>query len=290
MASRPPIVRHYLELRDAVQRWRRGGKPIALVPTMGSLHEGHLSLVRLARKHAKRVVVSLFVNPTQFGPTEDFAAYPRDEQGDWEKLASVKADLIYAPPPEQMYPEDFSTRVEVVGLTAGLEGASRPHHFAGVTTVVTKLFLQALPDFALFGEKDYQQLQVITQLVRDLNFPIRIIGGPTVRAPDGLALSSRNAYLTPAERSVAPHFYGVLKDVATDIAKGRPVHEAMFIGRDRLEGAGFRVDYLEAREADTLLPVEPPVHLPIRILGAVLLGKVRLIDNVPVVATDTNSR
>jgi pantoate--beta-alanine ligase len=285
MASRLPIVRHHLELRAVVQGWRRAGKSIALVPTMGSLHEGHLSLVRLAKKHAKRVVVSLFVNPTQFGPMEDFAAYPRNEQGDWEKLTGVRTDLLYAPPPEQMYPDDFSTRVEVVGLTAGLEGASRPHHFAGVTTVVTKLFLQCLPDFALFGEKDYQQLQVITQLVRDLNFPIRIIGGPTMRAPDGLALSSRNAYLTPAERSLAPHFYGVLKDVANDIATGRPVHEAVFIGRDRLEGAGFRVDYLEAREADTLLPVEPPVRLPIRVLGAVFLGKVRLLDNVPVVAT-----
>jgi pantoate--beta-alanine ligase len=285
MASNLPVVRHYHELRAVVQRWRGAGKTVALVPTMGALHEGHLSLVRLARKHAKRVVVSLFVNPTQFAPNEDFSAYPRDEQGDWQKLASARTDLLYAPPVEDMYPDDFATRVEVIGLTSGLEGASRPHHFAGVTTIVTKLFLQSLPDVALFGEKDYQQLQVIKQMVRDLNFPIRIVPGPTVRAPDGLAMSSRNAYLTPTERTLAPHFHAVLKDVATDLATGRPVHEAVFIGRDRLEGVGFRVDYLEARDADTLLPVERPLSVPMRVLGAVFLGKVRLIDNVPVPAS-----
>ena len=281
MAARLPVVRHYRELRALVQRWRNGGKTVALVPTMGALHEGHISLVRLARKHAKRVVVSLFVNPTQFGPREDFAAYPRDEQGDWHKLAAAKTDLLYAPLVEDMYGEDFSTRVEVIGLTGGLEGGARPHHFAGVTTVVTKLFLQCLPDFALFGEKDYQQLLVIKQMVRDLNFPITIVGGPTVRAPDGLALSSRNAYLTPAERNLAPHFHAVLNDVATEIAAGRPVHEAQFIGRDRLEGSGFRVDYIEARDAENFLPIEGPLTTPGRVLGAVTLGRVRLIDNVP---------
>ncbi len=281
MAARLPVVRHYRELRALVQRWRSGGKTVALVPTMGALHEGHLSLVRLARKHAKRVVVSLFVNPTQFGPREDFAAYPRNEQGDWQKLANAKADLLYAPLVEDMYGEDFSTRVEVIGLTGGLEGAVRPHHFAGVTTVVTKLFLQCLPDYALFGEKDYQQLLVIKQMVRDLNFPITIVGGPTVREPDGLALSSRNAYLTATERNLAPHFHAVLKDVAAEIAGGRPVHEAQFIGRDRLEGAGFRVDYIEARDAENFLPIEGPLTTPARVLGAVTLGRVRLIDNVP---------
>jgi pantoate--beta-alanine ligase len=283
MASKLPVVRHVSELRAQVQAWRGAGQSVALVPTMGSLHEGHVSLVRLARQHAKRVVVSLFVNPTQFGPNEDFAAYPRDEQGDWSKLAAAKTDLLYAPPVSDMYGEDFSTRVEVMGLTGGLEGASRPHHFAGVTTVVTKLFLQCLPDAALFGEKDYQQLMVIKQMVRDLNFPITIIPGPTVRAPDGLALSSRNAYLTPPERNLAPHFHAVLRDVAAEIVSGRPVHEAVFIGRDRLEGAGFRVDYLEARDAETLLPLEEPVGGPARLLGAVFLGRVRLIDNVPVI-------
>ena len=287
MAFRLPVVRHYRELRAAVQRWRGAGKTVALVPTMGALHEGHVSLVRLARKHARHVVVSLFVNPTQFGPKEDFAAYPRDEQGDWQKLASAKADLLYAPLVDDMYGEDFSTRVEVIGLTSGLEGASRPRHFAGVTTIVTKLFLQCLPDFALFGEKDYQQLLVIKQLVRDLNFPITIIPGPIVRAPDGLALSSRNAYLSPTERNLAPHFHAVLNDVAADIVTGRPVHEAVFIGRDRLEGAGFKVDYIEARDAEIFLPIEPPLTAPARVLGAVFLGRVRLIDNVPILLPRT---
>ena len=283
MAPKLPVVRHYSELRRVVQRWRAGGKTVALVPTMGALHEGHVSLVRLARKHANRVVVSLFVNPAQFGPNEDFDAYPRDEQGDAAKLAAAKADLLYAPMVSDMYGEDFSTRVEVFGITGGLEGASRPHHFAGVTTVVTKLFLHCLPDMALFGEKDYQQLMVIRQMVRDLDFPVTIIPGPTVRAPDGLALSSRNAYLTPAERNLAPHFHAVLTETAADIAAGRPLHEAAYIGRDRLEGAGFRVDYLEARDAETFLPLEEaPVGAPARLLGAVFLGKVRLIDNVPV--------
>jgi pantoate--beta-alanine ligase len=284
MAPKLPVVRHYQQLRAQVQRWHAGGKTVALVPTMGALHEGHISLVKLARKHAHRVVVSLFVNPTQFGPTEDFAAYPRDEQGDWAKLAAAKADLLYAPQVEDMYGEDFSTRVEVIGITGGLEGGSRPHHFAGVTTVVTKLFLQCLPDVALFGEKDYQQLLVIKQMVRDLNFPITIVPGPTLRAPDGLALSSRNAYLTPGERNLAPHFHAVLVDVADEIASGRPVHEAVFIGRDRLEGAGFRVDYIEARDAKSFLPLEGERSGPARVLGAVFLGRVRLIDNVPVPA------
>jgi pantoate--beta-alanine ligase len=283
MASRLPVVRHYREVRAAVQRWRGAGKTVALVPTMGSLHEGHISLVRLAKKHANRAVVSLFVNPTQFGPKEDFAAYPRDEQGDWQKLAGAKADLLYAPLVEDMYGEDFSTRVEVIGLSGGLEGASRPHHFAGVTTVVTKLFLQCLPDFALFGEKDYQQLLVIKQLVRDLNFPITIVPGPTLRAPDGLALSSRNMHLNANERNLAPHFHAVLKDVAAEIAAGRPVHEAVFVGRDRLTGAGFRLDYLEVRDAESFLPVERPFTSPARVLGAVVLGRVRLIDNVAIV-------
>jgi pantoate--beta-alanine ligase len=283
MAAKLPVVRHYQQLRAEVQRWRASGKTVALVPTMGALHEGHLSLVRLARQHAKRVVVSLFVNPTQFGPKEDFTAYPRDEQGDWAKLAGAKTDLLYAPQVDEMYGEDFSTRVEVIGLTGGLEGASRPHHFAGVTTVVTKLFLQCLPDVALFGEKDFQQLLVIKQLVRDLNFPITIIPGPTVRAPDGLALSSRNAYLTPADRNLAPHFHAVLQDVAMEVSSGRPVHEAVFIARDRLEGSGFRVDYIEVRDAETFLPVEGAIASPARVLGAVFLGKVRLLDNVPVI-------
>lgn len=252
------------------------------MPTMGSLHEGHLSLVKIAKKHANRVVVSIFVNPTQFGPDEDFAAYPRDEQGDWSKLSQAKADLVYAPAMTEVYPDDFSTRVEVIGLTSGLEGASRPRHFAGVTTVVTKLFLQCLPDIAVFGEKDYQQLLVIRQLVHDLDLPIKIVSGPILREADGLAMSSRNAYLDATSRSLAPRFHAVLEEVSKDLAEGRPIHEATYLGRDWLEGAGFKVDYLEVRDAARLMPVGQRVTVPSRLLGAVYLGHVRLIDNVEV--------
>jgi pantoate--beta-alanine ligase len=282
MARRLPIVTTTKDLRATVKSWRRSGKTIALVPTMGALHEGHLSLINIAKKQAQRVVVSIFVNPTQFGPNEDYSAYPRDEVGDWEKLTAARVDLLYAPPVEEIYPNDFSTRVEVIGITSGLEGASRPRHFAGVTTVVTKLFLQALPDIAVFGEKDYQQLLVIRQLTKDLDLPIQIVGGPIVREQDGLAMSSRNAYLDTTSRAIAPRFYAVLEDASKELSGGRPVHEATFLGRDWLEGAGFRVDYLEVRDALALMPVGQYVTVPSRLLGAVYLGPVRLIDNVPV--------
>ncbi len=282
MARRLPIVTTTKDLRATVKSWRRSGKTIALVPTMGALHEGHLSLINIAKKQAQRVVVSIFVNPTQFGPNEDYSAYPRDEVGDWDKLTAARVDLLYTPPVEEIYPNDFSTRVEVIGITSGLEGASRPRHFAGVTTVVTKLFLQALPDIAVFGEKDYQQLLVIRQLTKDLDLPIQIVGGPIVREQDGLAMSSRNAYLDTTSRSIAPRFYAVLEDVSKELSGGRPVHEATFLGRDWLEGAGFRVDYLEVRDALALMPVGQYVTAPSRLLGAVYLGPVRLIDNVPV--------
>ncbi len=283
MATRVPVVRTMRELRAAVQRWRRRGNSVALVPTMGALHAGHISLIQLARKHARRVVVSIFVNPTQFGPTEDFSDYPRDEQGDWLKLSQAKADLLYAPSIEQIYPDDFSTRVEVIGLTSGLEGASRPRHFAGVTTVVAKLFLQCLPDIAVFGEKDYQQLLIIRQMVKDLDLPIEVVAAPILREPDGLAMSSRNAFLDPTARAIAPRFHAVLAELAADLAEGRPVHEATFLGRDWLEGAGFKVDYLEVRDVN-LMPIGQHVTVPARILGAVYLGHVRLIDNLPVEA------
>jgi pantoate--beta-alanine ligase len=287
MAARLPVVRTLRDLRAAVRRWRRKGNSIALVPTMGALHPGHLSLVKLARKHANRVVVSIFVNPTQFGPNEDFEAYPRDEQGDWQRLNEAKTDLLYAPAISEIYPDDFSTRVEVIGMTSGLEGASRPRHFAGVTTVVTKLFLQCLPDFAVFGEKDFQQLLVIRQLVKDLDMPITIVSAPTLREENGLALSSRNAYLDISARMIAPRFHAILNEVAKDLSEGRPVHEAMFLGRDWLEGAGFRVDYLEVRDSTNFMPVGRLVTVPSRILGAVYLGNVRLIDNVPVAPVKT---
>jgi pantoate--beta-alanine ligase len=250
---------------------------------MGSLHDGHLLLVNIAKKHADRVVVSIFVNPTQFGPNEDFEAYPRDEHGDCVKLAKARTDLVYAPAMSEIYPDDFSTRVEVIGLTSALEGASRPRHFAGVTTVVTKLFMQCLPDMAVFGEKDYQQLLIIRQLVRDLDLPIKIISGPILREPDGLAMSSRNAYLDPTSRAIAPRFHAVLEELSKDLAEGRPIHEATFLGRDWLEGAGFKVDYLEVRDAVHFMPVGERIGGPSRLLGAVYLGRVRLIDNVEVV-------
>ncbi len=282
MSPRLPVIRFATELRKAVQQWRRRGQRVALVPTMGGLHEGHLSLVRLAKKHASRVVVSVFVNPTQFAPHEDFKSYPRNEEHDWHKLLSVQPDAMYAPEVDEIYPHDFSTRVEVAGITQTLEGISRPHFFAGVTTVVAKLFLQCLPDLAVFGEKDYQQLLVVKRMVKDMAFPITILPGPIVRERDGLAMSSRNVYLDPKERSIAPQLYAVLRDVAADLASGRSVRESLTQGKGRLEHAGFRMDYLELRDSDTLLPIETIAHERTRLLAAVYLGRVRLIDNIEV--------
>jgi pantoate--beta-alanine ligase len=277
-----PIVRSVGDLRAAVRGWRRRGRRIALVPTMGGVHEGHLSLVRLARKNADRVIVSSFVNPTQFGPEEDFDNYPRDEHGDNRLFAKAGTHLVYAPSILEMYPNDFATRVEVAELTQCLCGVSRPHFFAGVTTIVTKLFLQSLPDVAFFGEKDYQQLLVIRQLVKDLNFPIEIMSGPIVREGDGLAMSSRNAYLSEADRATAPQLYKVISDMAQDLGTGRDVESSLAMGANRLRGAGFRIDYLDVRTDDTLIPLEGQVVDPARIFAAVYLGETRLIDNVPI--------
>ncbi len=282
MSTRLPVIRHVKELRQLVQQWRRRGQRIALVPTMGGLHEGHLALVRLAKKHASRVVVSVFVNPTQFAPHEDYDSYPRHEERDWHKLLTAGPDAMYAPDVHEIYPHDFASRVEVAGVTQTLEGVSRPHFFSGVTTVVAKLFLQCLPDAAVFGEKDYQQLLVVKRMVRDLNFPVVIVPGPIVRERDGLALSSRNAYLDAANRGLAPQLYAVLCDVAHDLAAGRPIDESLGQGAARLASAGFRVDYLELRDAETLMPVESAGPAPVRLLAAAYLGRVRLIDNVPV--------
>lgn len=289
MSTKLPVIRHSSQLRAMVQQWRRRGHKIALVPTMGGLHEGHLSLVRLAKQYATRVVVSVFVNPTQFAPSEDYGSYPRNEERDWHKLASAQADAMYAPDVVEIYPDDFATRVEVAGVAQTLEGISRPHFFSGVTTVVTKLFLQCLPDIAVFGEKDYQQLLVVKRLVRDLNFPIAILPGPTAREPDGLAMSSRNVYLDPQERAVAPQLYAVLKDMRADLAAGRPIAETIENGAVRLESAGFSIDYLQVRDGDTLLPLEGShPEGPARILAAVYLGNTRLIDNVGVMVGSGN--
>ncbi|MFP4003767.1 MAG: pantoate--beta-alanine ligase, partial [Alphaproteobacteria bacterium] len=252
------------------------------VPTMGALHEGHLSLVDLAARHADRVAVSLFVNPAQFAPGEDFDAYPRTEAEDAEKLSRRPADLLFAPNGREMYPPGFATSVQVDGPAQGLETGIRPHFFNGVATVVTKLLVQCAPDVAVFGEKDYQQLLVVRRLVRDLDLPVEIIGGPTVREGDGLALSSRNAYLGAEERRIAGQFNRVLKDVARRAADGMAVDEAVARGKRALLEAGFEeVQYLEVRDAETLEPLSR-LERPARVLGAVKLPSTRLIDNVAV--------
>lgn len=284
MANRPQVTRTVAALRHALESYRRAGQSIALVPTMGALHEGHLTLVREAHKRARRVIVSIFVNPTQFAPHEDFGSYPRRLAADLEVLEEAKADVVWAPSADVMYPEGFATEIQPVAgpAQAGLEDAFRPHFFGGVATVVTKLFLQVAPDVALFGQKDYQQLRVITQLAKDLDLALRIVGVPTVREKDGLALSSRNAYLSPEERAAAPTLHRVLKDCATRIKKGAGIERTLVAGRNDIEAAGFRIDYLEARDAVTLEPVRSPEFGPVRLLVAATLGRTRLIDNMGV--------
>jgi len=250
---------------------------------MGALHRGHMALVREARRRAKRVVVSIFVNPTQFAPHEDFASYPRNFQTDIKALREAKIDLVWAPSVEVMYPNGFATRIAPEGAAkAGLEDNFRPHFFGGVATVVAKLFTQVAPDFALFGQKDYQQLRVVTQLAKDLDLPLKVVGVPTVREADGLALSSRNVYLSTAERAVAPMLHRVLKACATRIKSGENIERVLNVGRIEIDLAGFALDYLEARHAVTLAPIGSPSEGPIRLLVAARLGKTRLIDNIAV--------
>ena len=280
----PPIVRTVQALRAQVRAWRAAGERVGFAPTMGALHEGHLSLVRLARRHADRVVVSIFVNPTQFGPGEDFDAYPRSEARDAKLLAGAGCDLLFAPTAAEMYPQGFSTTVTVSGVTEPLDGAARPGHFSGVATVVSKLLNQCGPDVAVFGEKDYQQLQVIRRLVRDLDLPVEIVGAPTARAQDGLALSSRNAYLTADERQTAPALAYTLTAAIERLHAGAPVAEVETEAVAALAAAGFsRIDYVEVRGAEDLARLGPgPIAAPARILAAAVLGKTRLIDNMPV--------
>ena len=276
------VLRRIAELRATVGAYRAAGESVALVPTMGALHDGHLALVRAGRRLCRRTIATLFVNPTQFGPHEDFRSYPRDEAGDAAKLVAAGADTLFAPALAEIYPPGFSTTVTVAGVSEGLCGDFRPGHFAGVATVVTKLLLQAMPDVALFGEKDYQQLQVIKRLARDLDIPVRIEGVETVREPDGLALSSRNWYLSPVERRAAPTLFRVLAEIAERLAGGAEAAPLLAEGRTTLSGAGFDpVQYLEVREAETLRPLAR-ADRPARVLAAAYLGKTRLIDNVPV--------
>jgi len=274
---KPLVARTLATLRRTIARYRARGETVALVPTMGALHAGHLSLVRIARRRARRVVVSIFVNPAQFAPHEDFATYPRTFAADLAALGTLGVDLVWAPSTREMYPEGFVTKVTLQGpATAGLEDTFRPHFFGGVATVVAKLLLQVAPDIAVFGEKDYQQLKVVGAMVKDLNMPVKIIGAPTVREKDGLALSSRNAYLSAAERAVAPALHRTLAECAA----GQPIATALAEGRATLERAGFRVDYLEARHAHTLAPIASIKDGPVRLLVAAKLGTTRLIDNI----------
>ncbi len=281
-AGRTEVVRDVPGLRAAVAGWRREGATVGLVPTMGALHDGHRALIAAAQSAGHSVVVSLFVNPTQFGPQEDFAAYPRDEAADLEIIAQEGAGLLFAPPVESVYPPGFSTTVEVGRLGEPFEGEYRPGHFAGVATVVTKLLLMALPDAAYFGEKDYQQLQVIRRLARDLDVPAAIVGVPTVREADGLALSSRNRYLGPADRAVAAALPRVMRETVAKLAGGAPAAPVLAAGRQALIAAGFvAVDYLAAVDPATLQPLDR-VDRPARLLAAAHAGHTRLIDNWPV--------
>ncbi len=279
----PRVARTVPALRRAVAALRKAGGSVALVPTMGALHAGHLALVRAAKKRARRVVVSIFVNPAQFAPNEDFASYPRRFAADLKVLAEAKVDLVWAPSQAVMYPDGFATQIAPAGAAqAGLEDKFRPHFFGGVATVVAKLFTQVGPDVALFGQKDYQQLRVVTQMAADLDLPVTVVGIPTVRERDGLALSSRNAYLSAAERRNAPVLYRVLKQSAARIKRGEPPASVLSEGAAEIMRAGFTLDYLEARHAGTLAPVSARQDGPIRLLVAARIGKTRLIDNIAV--------
>ncbi|MFC7050867.1 pantoate--beta-alanine ligase [Emcibacter nanhaiensis] len=284
MPSEPlKIVRTVKELRQQVSEWKQQGLKVGLVPTMGALHHGHISLVKQLQKDCDRMVVSIFVNPKQFGPSEDLDKYPRQEKLDAEKLTEAGVELLYAPTVEEMYPEGFLTTVSIAGMTEVLCGASRPGHFDGVTTVVTKLLLQCLPDMAIFGEKDFQQLAVLKKLVRDLDIPVQVVSGKLIRDEDGLATSSRNVYLSPEQRTIALEINRTLKKIVDDLEAGRTsVADATAQGKQHLLEVGFNeVQYLEVRDAKTLQLVAE-ITKPARVLVAAILGATRLIDNMAI--------
>lgn len=282
----PRTVETVAALRAEVAGWRAAGAaPVGVVPTMGYLHDGHMALVAAARAGCARTIVTIFVNPAQFGPDEDLATYPRDLGGDLAKLAAAGVDAVFAPAAGEMYPPGFATAVSVAGLADGLCGAARPGHFAGVATVVCKLFLQCGADRAFFGEKDYQQLKIVARMARDLDIPTEVVAAPTVREADGLAVSSRNVRLTKAQRAVAPALARTLAETAAAVAQGADAAAETARGRAALAAAGFdRVDYFECRDAETLAPVAraPAGGAPARVFAAAWLGEVRLIDNLPV--------
>ena len=283
MSRSPMIVRTVPALRRALDSLRAKKATTGLVPTMGALHDGHVSLVRLAKRRATRVIVSIFVNPTQFAPSEDFSSYPRTWKADVAKLAAEEVGVIWNPDVKTMYPDGFATRILTEGpATAGLEDRLRPHFFGGVTTVVGKLFTQVRPDFAVFGEKDFQQLRVVTRMARDLDLGVRVIGSRTVRERDGLAMSSRNVYLSPEERRAAPALYRAMKEAARRLRAGNDIEAAMAGGAELAADAGFTLDYFEVRHAETLAPIASVNEGPMRILTAARIGTTRLIDNVAV--------
>jgi pantoate--beta-alanine ligase len=277
------IVRTIPALRRALDGLRAKKATTALVPTMGALHDGHVSLVRQAKRRAAKVVVSIFVNPTQFAPSEDFGSYPRTWKADVGKLAAENVDLIWNPDVKTMYPDGFATTILTEGpATAGLEDRVRPHFFGGVSTVVAKLFTQVRPDFAIFGEKDFQQLRVVARMAADLDLGVRVIGSKTVRERDGLAMSSRNVYLSAEERRAAPELHRAMKESARRLRVGDDIGAAMAGGAELIVNAGFRLDYFELRHAETLEPVSSTKDGPMRILVAAKIGNTRLIDNLAV--------
>jgi pantoate--beta-alanine ligase len=278
----PLIVRTKSELRDVTEMWKEGGFRHAVVPTMGALHDGHLTLVQHAFSHAEKVIATIFVNPKQFAANEDLGRYPRDEEGDIEKLASEGTDLVYIPHVEEIYPPDFSTGITMAGpAKAGLEDKFRPHFFDGVATVVAKLFIQTAAHVAIFGEKDYQQLLTVRQMARDLDLGVEVIGIPTIREDDGLAKSSRNRYLSKHERNQATAIYKAMSQAADKIRSGGDQQQATKAAARSLTTLGFNVDYVSARNAETL-DVPKTSDEPMRILAAAWLGKTRLIDNIAV--------
>jgi pantoate--beta-alanine ligase len=281
----PAVITTVPALRAEVANWRREGSDVGLVPTMGALHDGHLSLVAEARRRAPRLIVSVFVNPTQFAPHEDFDHYPRDLDRDLDRLTEQgMTDIVFAPTVSELYPEGFATKIETGGPALGLEADFRPHFFSGVATIVAKLLIAAQPDSAVFGEKDYQQLLVIRRLVRDLVLDIDIVGALILREADGLAMSSRNAYLDPRQRQVAAHLNRVLADVAARVREGTAIPAAEKIGKDALLAAGFdAVDYVAVRDANTLAKLDHPAS-EMRVLAAATIGKTRLIDNLAISA------
>jgi pantoate--beta-alanine ligase len=281
--DRPVLVGSVAELRSIVGNWRKRGLSVALVPTMGALHAGHIALIERARAEAARTIVSIFVNPTQFSPSEDFSKYPRTFEADVQKLREAAADLCFAPDTSEMYPHGFATSVLVEGAAkADLEDHFRPTHFVGVATVVAKLLLQAQADVAIFGEKDYQQLLVVKRMAADLDIPTRIVGAPTFREADGLAMSSRNVYLSTDQRARAATLHRALREAAERIRAGDRIGDAMRVATETVVGAGFEIDYMEARHAETLARVADRDEGPVRLLAAARLGATRLIDNIAV--------